>query len=232
MSCYRFILIALLLTVSSVHGQKIQQSQTGFGNGVDIGFTLFTTKEESTSSPIVGSPFLNEAFTPGVMHVQGQKPLELLLRYDVKNELVQLKVNETDEKIYTLPNKIDVEYTFNNQSLQYRNVTSGSNIINGYFIVHYNGDNYQLLEKPIIEIFQPVKAKTAYHRDKSAKMSIKSNFYVVRPNAKTLKIKINHREAKKLIQTKEAKEFLRANKIRSVHDFVKFLFHMDQLSRK
>lgn len=193
------------------------------------GFMKIRTKKNANMSEVKGSPYLDEEFQYGQIEMEGKEPLNVFLRYDALNENVEIKVDKNSQDTYVLPLSETTVYTIGRERLRikYNEVNTGGKKITGYFIEHYNGENWRLLEKPSVSVSEAVPAKTGYDRDKPAKIEIQSEYYVI-GDGTVVNVRIKHRDIRKAFESRQAQEFLSDNRIRSEEDFVEFVAHLDK----
>lgn len=218
-------LIVLLLGVFTAVGVQAQQVYADSGNH---GLMTITTKKNDNLKDVQGSPYMDENYVYGTVKVEGKDPLKVFLRYDVFNENMEVKLDKNADKTYVLPLSEEAVYRIGPDAFRYRTLRHEGNTITGYFVEHYSGENYHLLEKPSIEITEAIKARTGYERDRPAEMTLEREFYIVGKDNKVENVKLKHRDVKKAFNSKEAKSYLKDNKIRSKQDLIAFVSYLDQ----
>lgn len=217
------IIISFLLFITA--GAVQAQIHDSGGHG----FMKITTKKNANMAEVKGSPYLEEEFQYGQIEMEDKEPLNVFLRYDALNENVEIKSDKNSPDTYILPLSESTVYLIGREKLRlrYNEVRPGGEEITGYFIEHYNGDNWRLLEKPSVSVSEAVPAKTGYQRDKPAKMEIDSEYYVIGDGI-VENVRIKHRDIRKAFGSRPAQEFLSDNKIRSEEDLVVFVAHLDK----
>ena len=92
------------------------QLSDGVNDGNLYVFTTIQTKSK-TMDKIEGSPFYHQDFTPGVISIEEMKPLKVLLRYDVANEIMEIKTEKYGMEVYKLPLDKNAEYLIGSEKL-------------------------------------------------------------------------------------------------------------------
>ncbi len=217
--------ILLLFVVSITTGVQAQQVYSDSGNH---GLMTITTKKNENLKNIQGTPYLQDEYQYGTVKVEGKEPLKVFLRYDVLNENMEIKLDKNEEETYALPLKEETLYHIGPNAFKYSTLRSSGHTVRGYFIEHYSGDNYRLLEKPSIEVTEAVKARTGYEKDRPAEMKLESEFYIVGKDNEVKNVRLKHRDIKKAFNFGEAKKYLSDNRIRSKEDLVAFVAYLDK----
>lgn len=191
------------------------------------GFTKITTKENENMNKVHGSPYLNDDFTFGTVTIKDKEPLKVFMRYDVLKENIEIKTDRNSEDVYVLPLAQKAEYSIGPDKFIHDKITHEGNTISGYFREHYNGDNVRLLEKPSVTVTEAVKAKTGYDRDRPAEIIIEEEYYIVFDSGEVENVRLKKKDLRKVFTSKEARNYLSDNRIRSVEDVVFFLSYSD-----
>lgn len=202
-------------------------SQIQLQDGMNQNLMLIPLKESTTLNDLEGSPYLQDDFTRGSVFIEDKEPLEVFLKYNVHQEQIELKPSLDSEETFLLPKKKDIVYQLGDERFVLDEIEFEGKKVFGYFIEHFNGENYRLLEKPTISVMEAVKAKTGYEKDQPARLVIESEFYLINDD-KVQNISLRHRTIKKQFDTASAKSYLSDHKIRSTEDFVNFLSYLDK----
>ena len=193
----------------------------------DHSLMLVTTKEHSRLNSVEGSPYLDNAFQYGTAIVEGKQPLKVFMRYNVHEEQIEIKTDVNSEDIYLLPKMESTVYKLGPQTFILDLIVLNGKRISGYFIEHYHGENFRLLEKPVTTITEAVKAKTGYEQDKPARIVIEEEYYIVNNVGKIQNVRLKNRDIKKTFNSPQAKKYLSDNRIRSEEDLVAFISFLD-----
>ncbi|GAB2777579.1 hypothetical protein [Salinimicrobium soli] len=199
-------------------------------NDMGLEGLLLETKDSDILKTVEGSPYWNEDFRYGTVALGEKQPLKAFMRYNAEKETVEIKTAQESEKTYVLPLNRKAIYVIGDEVFLYDEIFYDNKKISGYFIEHYNGDTYRLLEKPVISRSRAVKANSSYESDKPAKIYVKSELYVVTEGSVAQEVRPKTKDIKKAFPSKRAKEFLSDHKIKEKEDLVSFLEFMEQQS--
>lgn len=216
-------LLLLLLAVFAVFNSK---AQVGLQDGQNL--MLVPLKKNAAMDRLAGSPYLDEEFSVGTVILEGKEPLRVFMRYDAHQEQMEIKTEPQSKEIYSLPKKKGTIYELGTTKFVLDEIVHNNHRITGYFIEHYGGENFKLLEKPVVTVTEAIKAKTGYDRDKPAKIVIEEEFYVVSDGGEVYNVRLKHRDIKKAFETTSAKSYLSKNKIRSEEDLIAFISYLDK----
>lgn len=218
----RYILFLLVFTgiITTVEAQVI--------NDMGIEGLLLETKDSDILYSVEGSPYWNDKFIYGIITVGDKKPLKAFMRYNAEKETVEIRTDQKSEKTYVLPLNRKAFYKIGDENFLYEEVFYDHKKVTGYFIEHYKGDRYRLLEKPVISKSRAVKAKSSYESDKPATIKVSSDFYIVDSDGSVMKVRIKNRDIKRAFRSANAKEFFVNHKIREKEDLVELLKYLDQ----
>lgn len=191
------------------------------------GFMTLTLKNKDLSE-IKGTPYLEENYTQGTVFLEGKDPLKVFMRYDVQNEIIEIKTDLNSNEIYLLPPGKKAKYEIDNQTFVYDKIKVDGKQILGYFIEHFNGENFRFLEKHLATVTEAVAASTGYGKDTPAEIKIESQFYIQKEDGKMEYVRLKHKDIKKSFTSKTANTYLSKNKIKNENDLVDLLKHLDQ----
>lgn len=191
------------------------------------GLMTLTTKKQNLNE-VQGSPYLDKNYKSGIVLIEDKNPLVVFMRYDALNENVEIKTDFNSEEVFFLPPNKKTKYKIGNQKFVYDQLNNEGNKISGYFIEHFNGNNFRLLEKPSVTVTEPVTAKTGYEKDKPAQIKIENEYYIQKENGNIEKVRLRHKDIKKTFNSKTAEEYLSNNRIKSVDDLISFVQHLDK----
>lgn len=216
-----FILLGVLAMFDSIGQVQLQ-------DGINQNLMLISTKESDRMKTLEGSPFLQEEFNYGTATVEGKQPLNVFLRYNVHQDQIEIKTDVQSEEVYLLPKKESTVYQIGSDTFVLDEFVFNGERISGYFIEHYKGKNFRLLEKSYATVTEAVKAKTGYDRDRPARIEIDEEFFVVNDQGAIKKVRVKHRDIKKAYDSDRAKEYLSDNRIRSKEDLISFVSFLDE----
>lgn len=220
MKKHLYLFLALSILSSSFLGAQINDS----GNH---GLMTITLKEKDLNG-IEGSPYLNSDYKSGKIYIEGKEPLAAYMRYDVHNENIEIKTDLNSDEVFLLPQNKNAKYEIEAKTFLHDKIRVDGKQIQGYFIEHFIGNTLRLLEKPIVTLTDPVKARTGYHKDKPAQIKIESEYYIQQEDGNTKDVRLKHKDIKKSFNSETANEYLKKNRIKSVEDLVSFLNHLDR----
>ena len=175
-----------------------------------------------------GSPYLNDEFLPGKIFFEGKPDLPVQLRFNIYAENFEIKVDKTKREIYTINDWEKAVYEMNGQKFVSTSIEHDGRKIKGFFIEHYQGNNFTLYEKPEVKVIPPVRSESGYSEDESAKIKKSSSFYLVQKTGEVEELKLKQRDIKKAFTSPEAKKYLSDNKIKEVEDLVALLEHLEE----
>ena len=189
---------------------------------------LIPVKVNAAMERLDGSPYFNEDFVMGTVTLEGKDPLKVFVRYDAHQEQMEIKTDLQGEQVYSLPKKKSTIYEIGAKKFILDEIFHDNSRITGYFIEHYNGENFRLLEKPVVKVTEAIKARTGYDKDIPAKIVIEEEFYVLDDQGQIHNVRLKHRDIKKTFDSGNAQEYLSDNKIRSEEDFIAFVSYLDK----
>ena len=220
----KYILIPALLFAFVGAEAQVQINDSG-----NHSLMLITTKKNPALEKVEGSPFLNDEFKYGVAKVEGKDPLNVFVRYDVSTEQMEIKTDPNSEDIYVLPAGQHAVYKIGNNTFKYGTVNHEGNSILGYYVEHFDGENYKLLTKHRAEVSEAIKAKTGYDRDIPAKIKIEEDLFIVdKTNGNAYKVRPKNRDLDDIFESSQAKNYLSDNKVRSTKDLIEFVAFLDK----
>ena len=126
-------------------------------------------------------------------------------------------VSDWENAVYEMGGKKFISYTIDHDG----------RIIKGFFIEHFNGDKFKLLEKPEIKVNPPIRSDSGYSEDQSAKLKKNSTLYIEKESGEIVEVKLKQKEIKKEFTSEAAKKYLSDNKIKEVEDLIAFLKFLD-----
>lgn len=213
----------LLIILAFLPGRaQIQLHDSG-----NHGLMRISTKESDKINEVKGSPYLNEDFEAGIARVKDKEPLNVFLRFDVAQDQMEIKLDAGSEEIYLLPRNGNIEYEMGNRKIVLDEIVSEGNRISGYFIEHFAGEKFRLLEKPVATVTEPVKARTGYEKDKPAEINIGEEFYIINGEGQVENVRVKEKDLKKAFDSDSARKYLGDNKIKSVQDLKNFVAFLD-----
>lgn len=191
------------------------------------GFRIKTI-ENPALSKVDGSPFWNDEFQRGVLVIEGKEPINAFLRYDVNQEVMEIKLKPSDDQVFYLEPNLTAEFRFGGDVYNARELNVNGERISGIFIDHYKGDNYSFFEKPTVELIPAKKARTGYDEDKPARIEVDSRFFIVKPDGEVKEVEVKQRDIRKALDSPVAEDYLENHKIRNINDLKAFVAYLDE----
>lgn len=217
-----FLLLFTLTTVSSVSAQSFYGAVF---EEINHKLTLVSDKEKPAN--LVGSPYYHNDFIRGTLNLENKKPMEVYLRYNVAEEVMEIKTNMESSEIYQLPIDPKIYYVINSEKYLLDKIFNGGKEIHGYFIELFNGENLRLVKKPGARFTEGEKAKSSYEQDTPSKISIEEEYYII-SEGDVINVRPKSKDVKKAFQSSEAQQFLKNNKIKTEADLIGFVSYLDK----
>jgi len=185
-------------------------------------------------SKIEGSPYMDNEFQLGKVYNRLTKNVSnFLLRYNIYNDEIQIKVGDNNDSRVLLKSK-DYFVILNNSKIFYEKYQIKNNIETGYFILKYTGKSFSLFEKKN-KTFQASKpSKDSFHISTPAKFKDNTTSYikstkdeVLRPVSSSKKAILDNFPTHK----KELKIYLKSENInlKDENDLKKLIKYYDSL---
>ncbi len=169
-----------------------------------------------------GSPYLAENFKEGKVFTKG-KEMDVLLRYNVLANQMEIKVNE-GSKIIVLPRDSSTRYVLDGYEYNWKNLLTEDGWRKGYYVKYFEGDKVKFLGLPSISIRDAEKQTSGYSTAKPAHYKVTMEYYLAKENARLESVKVKNRDFEKYLKLDDsAEDFLDEHKIRDIADAVNFL---------
>lgn len=212
------LILLTLLAVDTVQAQIFTE---------DGRYELFG-KDDPNLNNAEGSPYLNDNFLPGKIFFKGKPDLPVQLRFNIYAENFEIKVDKGKRDIYTVRDWENATYEMGGKKFVSSRVDHNGRMIKGFFIEHFDGKRYKLLEKPEIKVAPPVRSDSGYSEDQPAKIKKSSSFYIQKDSGEVVEVKLKQRDIRKEFTSEAARKYLSDNKIREVEDLISFLKYIDE----
>lgn len=234
----KIFLIPLLI----IFGWTYTSAQNGF-----VGFQPILEFEDSPGNPlreygktfggvdvtgeISGDVYVEKEFVPGTIMVEGtDKQLDILLRYNVVADAVEVKIKGKDS-IYVLP-KLNTliyktpEYTYKYNSLR----TRDGEDVSGFLIHYFDGEQTSFLSKPVIHLRKEALPSSGYGSAKPAHYSIKYKYYLSKNNGSLKEVRLREKDFRKeFSEEKEMNKYFSENKVKGVKGVVEMLNFYEEI---
>lgn len=187
--------------------------------------SLMLIQTKNTGDELIeGTPYYDDNFLPGTFTLEGKEPTNVFLRYNVVEEQMEIKTELNGEETYMLPVNTKAKYQIGKDNYGFRNLRIDGSLVKGYFKEHYNGEKVSLYEKIIASTSEPVKAQTAYQKDKPARIVMDERYFLVLDNGKVEEVRLKSKDFKKALpDSKAVNSYLSDNKVKSIEDFIRML---------
>lgn len=185
---------------------------------------------KKTPQGYTGSPFVDEEFKKGAILDENGKSQPAFLRYNAVEGLMEIKLDKLQEDIHVLPRieKITYElggYTYFIDSKR----TKDGELLKGYFVKYYDGDNIKLIGWPRPDLMEPQEAKSGYDKDKPAHLKIDMEYYLEIEGSRLEEVRLRSRDFRKAFdKNNRFKDYLSNNKIKSLEDAIKALDFLNE----
>jgi len=221
-----FFTFLLLLSISTLSfsqvSYEIRQALDFFRTNQMVSGDYAKMLEESN---IEGSPFLNEEFIKGTIYTTAhQKYVDVPLRYNIFNDLIEFKSEENKILAIATPEIVD-KIEFGNFQVFYLPFTNVKKVRKGFFILIEQG-NASLYYKPQIFLKKATEA-VPFQEPQPAKFIRQVDAYYLRIEPTEAKLIGNRKDLFKLFpdRKEEIATFVKRNKIKTnkVEDLRKLL---------
>lgn len=185
-------------------------------------------------STIKGSPYENQKFQYGkVQNKLSGKSQSLYLRYNVFNDVIEIKENMFDPKTIGLIKSLNIYATINKQEYHYEIFTDkNSNTNEGYFLLLSKGTNNNLYLRKNKKFKEKVKAKDSFRKDIPATF-IDSESYYIKKGRILFPVSTKKKEYLQQFSEKETelKKYIKSEKInlKNKDDLIKIFKYYDSL---
>ncbi len=197
----------------------------------EINFAMLIQMKGNSDNDIIGSPYLEQKFMPGLIYVNGEKKQNAYFRYNVKDDQVELKVLPNQEESYLLPREQKYSYRLKNYTYELGDLNiSGNGFEKGFVANYYESENIKFIGKPFVKIAKAEPAKTGYGEAKPASMSTSIKYYLSVKGEEFKEVSIKEKDFKNMLKnSSKIDAYLKDNKIKEVDDAVKFLKYYDSV---
>ena len=135
-----------------------------------------------------GSPYESNEYLFGhVTDEISQKSVNLFLRYNVYNDIIELKASlEKDEKTIALLKKGDISCVINGKTYNYFNFTNEEGVNkDGYLKLIHKGTNFSLYKRLTARFKAKEMGDNSYKKQKPATFSKRTSYYLKQGNKVT-----------------------------------------------
>ena len=209
-------------------------TQQNLNTNMDASRSIITTIDVSPSIKALGSPYIDENFSPLRMAKFNDKIYSG--RFNAFNG--EMEVTIETNKIIALDNRIDYEVIFTSKNKTYRSIdyiTEDGNSKRGFLVVLFKNEDYALFKEESVKYREEIKAKTSYERDKPAEYTRNGDNYYTKlgdaitylPTKKKNFLKLFPKEASKL------NSYMKNNKLnpRNEADLILLIKYLTTISK-
>lgn len=200
---------------------RIEHNESGINSNIDL-------------STVKGSPYENKNFQLGkAVNREVGEPTNYYLRYNVYNDVIELKKNNSDTDIGGLIKSENIYAIINNREYHYKKyIDNKSNIKEGYFILLKKGNHSSLYLKKLKDFKDKVLPKDNFEKEKPATFTDDQTYYIQKGD---VLVHVASRKKKFLEQfpeiSKELGKYIKSEKInlKQERDVIKVFSYLDTL---
>ncbi|WP_081212318.1 hypothetical protein [Salegentibacter sediminis] len=218
----RYLLFSLIVLFGiNAHSQIYNQ------NLINDRMTIPVYKK--TPEGFTGTPFVDEEFRKGAILDEEGNAQPAFLRYNAVEGIMEIKLNKLQEDIHVLPRIEKITYTIDGYTYFIDSKrTEDGELLKGYFVNYYDGDNVKLLGWPRPDVIEAQMAKTGYDKDKPAHLKVEMEYYLEIGDARLQEVRLRPRDFRKTFDEKDAmKKYLSDNKVKDLDDAIEALKFYD-----
>lgn len=219
----------IMITVFSFIGLTFQAQVNDFNPG-NSPLQLHT--KTAINTDIEGSPYFEDKFLPGIIEELNGDSQNAYLRYNVKNDEVEVKAGPSQNQVFILPRQEKFVYKFKDYSyvLGSYNVRD-EGLIKGFVAMYYESENLVFIGKPFTKISEAQSAKTSYEKATPATLYIGIKYYLSVNGEKFQEIKLKDRDFKNQLNDSDlTNSYLKHHNIKEIKDAVNLLKFYDSKS--
>jgi len=193
---------------------------------------VYDLNGQISAKEMEGTPYLTEDFIEGVIIQEGAKDQNAFFRYNVHQDIVEIKVKQGQSEIFILPRVEKFVFSLSDYSLFIKNlITDEGEMLSGYHLKYYESDSILFIGEPKSKITDAKKADTSYERDKPAKIVINTNYYISFNGDPMIEVRLKDKDFKKLLEdSPELSSYFKDNKIKEIEDVVELLEFYDSIN--
>ncbi|MEM9000365.1 MAG: hypothetical protein AAGB24_08875 [Bacteroidota bacterium] len=179
-------------------------------------FKNFLDQKEKSNpikfSDIKGTPYMPENFVLGSFSMKDEKPIVLLMRYNMYDD--EVEVNEGDGSITSFLKVDNTEFNIQGNTIRPYTIEKDGIQKKSNFIVLADGANVLLLQRKVV-LIPAEKAINPNQMDRAAKFVTNERFFVVKGNDLPLEFSGKKKDLFTLFPEKapELKDFIKTNKL-------------------
>lgn len=185
---------------------------------------------KKTPQGYTGSPFVNEEFKNGVILDEEGRSQPAFLRYNAVEGIMEIKLNQQQERIHVLPRIKKITYILDGYTyfIDAKRTEDGE-LLEGYFVKYYDGENVKLLGWPRPDLSEAQEAKTGYEKDKPAHLKVDMEYFLQLGENRLQEVRLRPRDFRKTFDKSEAmKDYLSDNKVKELDDAIEAVKFYDK----
>ncbi|WP_373059902.1 hypothetical protein [Zunongwangia sp. H14] len=177
------------------------------------------------NSKLAGSPYLEESFQPGQIVLDKDKTQRAYFRYNAVKDIVEIKADKNQDKVFTLPRNSEYAFRLNNYTYVVGNVkTREGDFLRGYLMQYFKGENVTLIAKPSAEVIPAKTAETSYGKSEPATLKVDVNYFIKVDGDNFQEVKLKERHFRKILSTNQIMEdYFAEHKVRTIEDVIAML---------
>jgi hypothetical protein len=161
---------------------------------------------------VEGSPYFNEDFKSGTVHIKENEPFSAMLRYDAFRDNLEMKKGD---KFTSLLKREYISAKIGNEVIKIFEYTNDSNELREGYFTQLNRGKIQLL-KMKKKVFKPAKENSStYKKDSPPRLIDEINYYLTVNNEVAEKIKLRKKSVLSYLSAfPEAKEIAKQREMK------------------
>ena len=204
-----FLLLFLLTSTFASFSQRV------IDLGTEVQNRVFENTRKANKKPInaIGSPYIEEAFTP--IRIKGDDKV-YPARYNAYNS--EMEINLGKDEIVVLNPKNDQEVIFINTNTVYKAydfINEEGKSVNGFLVLVSQTPEYALLKQERVKFYQAEEAQSAYEQSKPARFKKLNDKFYLKKESSFSYLPSNKKRLFKTFpeHSKQIKEYLKKNKL-------------------
>ncbi|WBL23561.1 hypothetical protein [Zunongwangia sp. HRR-M8] len=212
--------IFLLIFALSYNIFSAQSFMNGMQNSAPL--KIFTKKK--TPERFTGSPYIDDSFLSAQIN-DGERSMSAFVRYNAVEDVVEVKIDEQNSEIYTLPKLKKIKYKLKDYEIFIDQFTdSNGETVNGYMLDYFSNQGVRFLARPEPDVVPAQPARTGYDKDKPAHLKVDMVYYLQKNGGRLEEVRLREKDFKKILSDKEKMNaYFDRNKIKNEEDVVKML---------
>jgi len=193
---------------------------------------VYNENGQKINGKLDGSPYLTEDFSKGKILQKGKEDVDVFFRYNVLQDIVEIKQKPSQNEIFILPRTENFEFKLPGYSFFFKKIiTNEGEVISGYHIKYYQSEDILFIGEPKSKITAAQSATTSYEKDKPSKIVINMDYYVSLNGNPLTEIRLKERDFKNILpSSKEMKQYFSDHKIKDIEDVKRMFNYYESLN--